>query len=84
MREKGQLVKRGSLSEEGDVEFWDDGTTTARSAHFIPNTTTKVDENAEEGRLTAAPGSEEATAIEAEDTCHTDDGKELPNPTPKL
>ncbi|KAF2008502.1 zf-DNL-domain-containing protein, partial [Aaosphaeria arxii CBS 175.79] len=30
MREKGQLVKRGSLSAEGDVEFWDDGTTTGR------------------------------------------------------
>lgn len=28
MREKGQLVKRGTL--DGDVEFWDDGTTTPR------------------------------------------------------
>ena len=28
MQEKGQLVKRGSL--EGDVEFWDDGTTVER------------------------------------------------------
>ena len=23
MREKGQLVKRGSLNSDGDVEFWD-------------------------------------------------------------
>ena len=30
MREKGQLVKKGSLSEDGDLEFWDDGTTTKR------------------------------------------------------
>lgn len=22
MREKGQLVKRGSLGEDGDIEFW--------------------------------------------------------------
>lgn len=34
MREKGDLVKRGSLSAEGDVEFWDDGTSTSRSAHY--------------------------------------------------
>ena len=30
MKEKGQLVKRGTLSAEGDLEFWDDGTETAR------------------------------------------------------
>ncbi|KAI1383588.1 DNL zinc finger-domain-containing protein [Hypoxylon trugodes] len=30
MREKGQLVKRGTLGEDGDVEFWEDGTTTKR------------------------------------------------------
>jgi protein import protein ZIM17 len=57
MREKGQFVKRGSLSAEGDVEFWDDGTTTPRSANFIPNTTTKSDPEAEEGRLTESPAS---------------------------
>lgn len=34
MKEKGSLVKRGSLSAEGDVEFWDDGSSTPRSAHF--------------------------------------------------
>ncbi|KAJ9164554.1 hypothetical protein NKR19_g1193, partial [Coniochaeta hoffmannii] len=28
MREKGRLVKRGTL--DGDVEFWDDGSTTQR------------------------------------------------------
>lgn len=30
MKERGQLVKRGSLSEDGDLEFWEDGTTTER------------------------------------------------------
>jgi len=34
MKEKGTLVKRGSLSADGDVEFWDDGSSTPRSAHF--------------------------------------------------
>jgi len=30
MREKGQLVKRGHLNGQGDVEFWNDGTNTER------------------------------------------------------
>ncbi|KAK2611437.1 hypothetical protein N8I77_004776 [Diaporthe amygdali] len=30
MRDKGQLVKRGTLGEDGDVEFWEDGSTTSR------------------------------------------------------
>lgn len=30
MRERGQLVKRGTLGEDGDVEFWEDGSTTNR------------------------------------------------------
>lgn len=25
MREKGELVRRGRVGVEGDVEFWDDG-----------------------------------------------------------
>jgi hypothetical protein len=28
MKERGQIVKKGTLSEDGDVEFWEDGTTT--------------------------------------------------------
>lgn len=28
MRERGQLVKKGTLSEDGDLEFWEDGSTT--------------------------------------------------------
>ncbi|OCL06579.1 zf-DNL-domain-containing protein [Glonium stellatum] len=58
MREKGQLVKRGSLSTEGDVEFWDDGSNTPRSANYIPNATTKTEEGSEEGKLTESAKSE--------------------------
>lgn len=25
MKERGQLVKKGTLSEDGDVEFWGEG-----------------------------------------------------------
>lgn len=32
MREKGQLVKRGSLGEDGDIEFWPDDRDDAGSA----------------------------------------------------
>lgn len=44
MREKGSLVKRGSLSAEGDVELWEDGSETPRSAHFHPESKPKGDE----------------------------------------
>ena len=30
LREKGELVKKGTLGEEGDLEFWDDGTSSVR------------------------------------------------------
>lgn len=30
MRERGRLVKRGTLGEDGDLEFWEDGSTTVR------------------------------------------------------
>ena len=30
MKQKGDLVKRGTLSGQGDLEFWDDGTETER------------------------------------------------------
>jgi protein import protein ZIM17 len=39
MRERGQLVKKGTLSEDGNMEFWEDGTTT-------PNTEDAPDEKA--------------------------------------
>ncbi|KAI2614026.1 DNL zinc finger-domain-containing protein [Hypoxylon fragiforme] len=40
MRDKGQLVKRGTLGEDGDVEFWEDGTVTKRRADAASSTTT--------------------------------------------
>ncbi|KAF2796581.1 zf-DNL-domain-containing protein [Melanomma pulvis-pyrius CBS 109.77] len=70
IREKGQFVKKGSLSAEGDVEFWDDGTTTPRSAKFIPNTTTKSDPDAEEGRLTESPSRSAAASPETMQSSH--------------
>jgi protein import protein ZIM17 len=30
LRSKGELIKRGTLGEEGDLEFWEDGTSTVR------------------------------------------------------
>jgi protein import protein ZIM17 len=30
MKEKGQLIKKGTLGTDGDVEFWDDGSATVR------------------------------------------------------
>ncbi|KAH7115217.1 DNL zinc finger-domain-containing protein [Dendryphion nanum] len=59
MREKGQLVKRGSLSAEGDVEFWDDGSSTPRSAQFVPNSTVRSDDS-QEPSLTESPTSEKS------------------------
>jgi protein import protein ZIM17 len=44
MREKGSMVKKGLLSAEGDVEFWDDGSTTARSAQFHAESKPKGDD----------------------------------------
>ncbi|KAH7390718.1 DNL zinc finger-domain-containing protein, partial [Pyrenochaeta sp. MPI-SDFR-AT-0127] len=44
MRDKGHLVKKGSLGAEGDVEFWDDGSSTPRSAHFHPDSKPKGDD----------------------------------------
>lgn len=31
MRRKGELVKKGTLGEGGDMEFWDDGSVTERT-----------------------------------------------------
>jgi len=62
MREKGQLVKRGSLSEEGDVEFWDDGTTTERSANFIPH---EPDEDTRQDRLREQPSVQKDSDVES-------------------
>ncbi|KAI4594571.1 hypothetical protein KJ359_007659 [Pestalotiopsis sp. 9143b] len=54
MRERGQLVKRGTLGVDGDIEFWEDGTQTARGSG-----------NAGPGQTGEAASSE--TSTEAED-----------------
>ncbi|KAJ2905372.1 uncharacterized protein MKZ38_005671 [Zalerion maritima] len=58
LREKGQLVKKGQLGEDGDLEFWADGSITPRTArNDIPSESKPKDENAE-----APPGSTFKTA----------------------
>lgn len=52
MRDKGHLVKKGSLGADGDIEFWDDGSSTPRSAHFHPDSKPKG-----ENRFTDRPAS---------------------------
>lgn len=41
MRERGQLVKKGTLSEDGDLEFWEDGTSNKRGESNIDAVTAK-------------------------------------------
>jgi hypothetical protein len=36
MRDRGRFVKKGTLSEDGDLEFWEDGTTTSRAKPLVP------------------------------------------------
>jgi protein import protein ZIM17 len=56
MREKGDLVKKGSLSAEGDVEFYEDGSTShTRSAQFHPNSQPKGDERFVEQPTSKSP-----------------------------
>ena len=57
MREKGDLVKRGELGE-GDIEFWEDGTTTPRSAQFHASSTTQSKSDGLRGTLTEPASSD--------------------------
>ncbi|KAJ8114137.1 hypothetical protein OPT61_g3913 [Boeremia exigua] len=56
MKEKGNLVKRGSLSADGDVEFWDDGSSTPRSAHFHANASPTGEERLTDKNQTSSSG----------------------------
>ena len=62
MKERGMLVKRGTLGEDGDVEFWEDGSTTNRTERqgegegMDPRPKGKSDPAAENGNGDA-PGS---------------------------
>ncbi|KAK3941103.1 DNL zinc finger-domain-containing protein [Diplogelasinospora grovesii] len=52
MRERGMLVKKGTLGEDGDIEFWEDGTTSVHTPleqkgekladDFVPGSTFKT------------------------------------------
>ncbi|EPE06377.1 dnl zinc finger domain-containing protein [Ophiostoma piceae UAMH 11346] len=60
MREKGQFVKKGTLGEDGDVEFWEDGSSSDRKARQDDEgvVMAKKKEGAEaEAEKNAAPGS---------------------------
>ncbi|KAI9847558.1 MAG: hypothetical protein M1838_000834, partial [Thelocarpon superellum] len=35
MRQKGELVKKGTLGTDGDVEFWEDGSTTPHATDGV-------------------------------------------------
>ncbi|ERS98970.1 hypothetical protein HMPREF1624_04165 [Sporothrix schenckii ATCC 58251] len=62
LREKGQLVKKGTLGEDGDVEFWEDGTTSERQTRLaaedvmLPQSNEKKDKDKRADKE-AAPGS---------------------------
>ncbi|KAI1763192.1 hypothetical protein GGR53DRAFT_498468 [Hypoxylon sp. FL1150] len=65
MREKGQLVKRGTLGEDGDVEFWEDGTVTQRGGGA---TSSSSDSTGVKDELDALSEQEAAISREARDT----------------
>lgn len=60
MKERGRLVKRGTLGEEGDLEFWEDGSTTVRNERqgdgegMDPKPKPRVEGDSADGK---APGS---------------------------
>lgn len=45
MRERGQLVKKGTLSEDGDLEFWEDGTTSKHVKEGVKKEAEVAEEN---------------------------------------
>ena len=47
MREQGQLVKKGTLSEDGNLEFWEDGSTTKRRKETATQPPPEGDANSE-------------------------------------
>lgn len=69
LREKGQLVKKGTLGEDGDIEFWEDGTQSERQTRLAaedvmlpPAKDKKAKANAGGAEDEAAPGSTFKTA----------------------
>ncbi|KAK4192840.1 DNL zinc finger-domain-containing protein [Podospora australis] len=57
LKEKGLVVKKGILGEEGDIEFWEDGTTTVRDVAAIKEEQRlRGEAKAKAGLDTAPPG----------------------------
>ncbi|KAK3329811.1 DNL zinc finger-domain-containing protein [Apodospora peruviana] len=57
LRERGQLVKKGTLGESDDLEFWEDGTTTIRREEMPEADRFAKPTRKESGNNNAAPGS---------------------------
>ena len=56
LRDRGQLVKRGTLGEDGDLEFWEDGTVTPHEP--VPRGAARSGVNSEETKAAEkSPGS---------------------------
>ncbi|KAK4098842.1 zf-DNL-domain-containing protein [Parathielavia hyrcaniae] len=51
LRARGEQVKRGTLAAEGDVEFWEDGTTTVREPLAAEREVKRAGEGKEEEQL---------------------------------
>lgn len=57
MRERGQLVKKGTLGPEGDLEFWEDGTETSREERIKEEDVKKYTRPDDAAPDDAVPGS---------------------------
>ncbi len=58
VRARGGIVKKGTLGEDGDVEFWEDGTATVRAERQASEDVKAYRKPAHaEGEPTGAPGS---------------------------
>lgn len=62
LREKGQLVKKGTLGEDGDVEFWEDGTTSERQSRLASEDVMLPPSNEKKAAAAAAAADNEAAA----------------------
>ncbi|KAJ4419097.1 hypothetical protein N0V85_001156 [Neurospora sp. IMI 360204] len=49
LKDKGMMVKKGTLGEDGDVEFWEDGSVTAREPEPEPERPKKEVDNSPPG-----------------------------------
>jgi len=88
LREKGQLVKRGTLGEDGDVEFWQDGLAESAS-EGAASPTSGHEEEAAQLREARDPSSQATNPVPSTSGLHGDanarpsvQGINLQQPTP--